>query len=104
MAFLSNLVVPYQFEKSKTLLNRTIYHIIYQYDNLVLFKGKKIIQEIKYWLVDFHQTVDKVAGNQHLQFTAEIWMNDENLPPSLKKDRFQITTNKKLTFLDMKMS
>ena len=42
--FLVDLVAPYIFEKLKTLLNWTTYHGIYQYDGLVVFKGKNIIQ------------------------------------------------------------
>ena len=83
-------------------MNRTTYHGIYRYDGLVVPKGNNSIQEIKYWLVDFHQTVDKAAGNQYLQFSAEIYMNDKNPPPSAKKDKVKIMTNKKFHFLDMK--
>ena len=69
-----------------------------------MFKGKKIVQEIKDWLVEFQQTVDKAGGNQHLQFTKEICTNDKNPPPSAKEDRVQIVTNDKFPFFDMKMS
>ena len=61
---------------------------------MVVFKGKKSVQNIKNWLVEFQQTVEKGAGNQHLQFTAEIWMNGTNLPLSAKKYKVQIVTNK----------
>ena len=63
---LANLVVSYLFEKSKEILNRTTYPGIYCDDGLVVFKGKKGIQEIKYCLAEFQQIVDKLAGNQHL--------------------------------------
>ena len=43
------------------------------------------------------------AGNQHLQFTAEIWTNDAKLPLPEKEDRNQVPTNNKFPFLDMKM-
>ena len=67
----------------------------------MVFKSKKKIQGIKDWLKYFQQTVDKAAGNQHLQFTAEIWTNNKNLPPSDKKDRSQIYPDDGLTVLDM---
>ena len=54
--------------------------------------------------MEFQQTMDKAADNQNLQFTAEIWTNDKNTPPSAKKDRVQIVTGNKFPFLDMKMS
>ena len=47
--------------------------------------------------------MDNTEGNHHLQFTAQIWTNDENLAPSSKKDKFQIVMNKEFPFLDMKM-
>ena len=58
----------------------------------MVFKGRKSIKEIKYWLDEFQKIVDKAAGNQHLQFTAEIWKLDENPPPQAKEDRVQIVT------------
>ena len=70
MDFLVNLVASYLFEKGKTLLNPKTYLGIYPDDSLVAFKGKKSVQEIKYWLAEFQQTVDKAAGNQHIQLTA----------------------------------
>ena len=71
---------------------------------MLVFKGKKSVQDIKKWLAEFQQTVDKVSGNQSLQFTAEIWTNDTNLPLPAKEDKVQIVMNKKFPFLDMKMS
>ena len=45
-----------------------------------------------------------MVDNQHLQFTAKIWKNVTNLPPSEKKDRVQIMKNYEFPFLDIKMS
>ena len=42
--YLADLVAYYLFEKFKALLNRTIYHGIYQGDGLVVFKGKKSVK------------------------------------------------------------
>ena len=91
-AFLANLVASYLFENAKAHFYPTIYHGIYIDYGLVVFKGKNSVREIKYWLEKFQQTVDKAAGNQHLQFTAEIWKPDENPPPQAKEDRVQILT------------
>ena len=49
-AFLADLVASYLFEKSKLNFRPTIYHGIYRYDSMVVFKGKKKEIEIKYWL------------------------------------------------------
>ena len=104
MDFLTNLVVSYLFEKSKTLLNRTTYHSIYQDCDMSVFKGKKSVQDIKNWLVKFQQTLNKLAGNQHFQFTVEIWKNDTNLPLPTKEDKVQVLTNEKFPFLGIKIS
>ena len=47
--------------------------------------------------------MDKAAGNQNLQFTAEIYTDDEKLPPASKKNKVQIVANDKFPFLNMKM-
>ena len=70
----------------------------------MVFTGKKITREIKDWLEEFQQTVNKASGNQHLKFTAEIWENEENSPTPAKEERFQIETKDEFPFLDMKMS
>ena len=44
------------------------------------------------------------SGNQHLQFTAEIWTNEANSLTPDKEYRVQILTIDEFPFLDMKMS
>ena len=102
--FLSDLVASYLFEKTKANFRPTIYHRIYRDDGLVVFKGRRKASEIKDWLKEFQQTVNKAAGNQHLQFTEEIWTKEENSQLSTKEERVQIMTNGEFPFLDMKMS
>ena len=84
-SFLADLVASYLFEKSKANFHPTIYHGIYIYDGLVVFKGKKNSREIKYWLENYQQTMNKSTGNQHLQFTAELCMTEDNSPTPVKK-------------------
>ena len=48
--------------------------------------------------------MNKAAGNQHLQFTAEICTKEENSLSPAKEEIFQIVTNDKFPFLEMKMS
>ena len=81
--FLVDLVASYLFEKAKANVRPTIYHGIYRDGGLVVFKGKKKASEIKDWLEYFQQTVNKSAGNQHLQSTAGICTKEDNsLTPS----------------------
>ena len=70
LSFLSDLVASYLFDKAKALLNPKFYHGVYQDYSLVVFKRKKSVKEIKDWLEKFHQTVNRAAYKQHLQFTA----------------------------------
>ena len=81
-----------------------IYHGIYRYDGLVVFTGKRKASKIRDWLEEFQQTVNKAAGNQHLQFTEEIWTKEENPQTPAKEEIIQIETNDELPFLDMKIS
>ena len=103
-AFLADLVASYLFDKSSPIFRPTIYHGIYQYDGLVVFKGKKETSEIKDWLEKFQQTVNLAAGNQHLKYTAEIWTDGANPPTPENKYRVQIVAKDEFPFLDMKMS
>ena len=102
--FLADMIASYLFEESKSNFRPTIYHGIYRDDGLVVFKGKKKASEIIYWLEEFQQKVNKAAGNQHLHFTAEIWMTEDNSPTPGKEERVQIVMNGEFPFLDMKMS
>ena len=70
LEFLADLVASYLFEKAKANFCLTTYHVIYRDDGLVVFKGEKKEREIRDWLEEFQQTVNKAAGNQHLNFTA----------------------------------
>ena len=48
--------------------------------------------------------MDRAVGIQHLQFTAEIWTTDTDLPLRAKDNKVQVVTNYELPFLYMKMS
>ena len=60
---LADLVASYLFEIVKAILNPKTYHGIYLDDGLVVFKGNKSVNEIKNWLEEFQQTVNRAAGN-----------------------------------------
>ena len=79
--FLADLVASYLFEKAKANFCPTIYHGIYRDDGLVVFKGKTKTSKIRDWLEEFQQTVNKAAGNQHLQFTGG-GMDERREPPN----------------------
>ena len=70
---LGDLVESYLLETLKIHFRHTIYHSIYNNDDLLVFKGKKMVQYIRDWLGGFKNIVNNSAGNQQLQFTAKIW-------------------------------
>ena len=70
----------------------------------MVFTGNKSAREVKDWLEYFQKTVNKAAGNQHLQFTAEIWTAEEKSPTPANEERVQIVTNDEFLFLDMIIS
>ena len=47
--------------------------------------------------------MNRAEGNQHLQFTAEIWTTDAKPPLPEKYYRVQVVMNDEFLFLDMKM-
>ena len=80
-----------------------IYQGIYSDDILVVFKGKKNVQDVKYWLEAFQHIVYKAEGNQLLQFIAVIWTNDTNLPLYENKYRVQMCASNGFLFLYINM-
>ena len=80
-----------------------MWHDIYEYDGLVLFKGKKSVYKIRYWLEYFQNMVNKSADNQRVQFTTKIWTSDKSLLPFEKKEKFQISAADELPLLGMNM-
>ena len=101
---MADLVASYLFEKAKANFCPKIYHGIYRDGGLVVFKVKKKSSEIKDWMKEFQQTVNTSSGNQHLQFTAEIWTNEANSLIPAEEDQVQIVTNDEFPFLEIKMS
>ena len=90
------------FKKVKANFHPTTYHKIYRYDGLVVFTGKSNAKEVKIGL-KVSATLNKAERNQHLQFTAEIWMTKKNSPTPAKEEIVQIVTNNKFPFLELKM-
>ena len=88
--FLSNLVASYLFlRKPMIFSNQKNYHGIYQDYGLVVFRVKKSVKEIKYWLEEFQQTVNRSVGNQQLQFNADICTTDANTPSLQERTIFK---------------
>ena len=84
LTLLSNLVASYLFEKAKAHFYSTIYHGIYRDDGLVVFKVKKSVKEIKYWLDEFQQIVDK-AGETNTSNSPQKFGNPMRTRPLKQK-------------------
>lgn len=65
-AFLSDLVISYLFTKYNTLFRPDLYHGIYQYDRLLVFRCNNIPKEITYWLDSFQRKLNSTEGSHHL--------------------------------------
>ena len=59
-------------------------------DELVSFKSKRSVDDMRGWLEEFQRKLDEAAGNHGLQFISEIYTIDKNLPQSQNKDKVQI--------------
>ena len=103
-AFLADLVDSYFFEKAKYKFHLIKDHVINRDDGMVVFTGERNTKEVRDWLNEFQQTINESKGNQHLQFTAEIWTTKKNSPTLAKYEIFQSVTDDEFPFLDMKIS
>ena len=65
--FLADLVASYLFEKCSNQFKEVLWKGIYKDDGFLVFKGKKLLSDIKRWREDFPSTVNKIAGNGYLQ-------------------------------------
>ena len=60
---------------------------------MLVFKGKKSLSEIKKWREDFQSKVNKIAGNEYLQFICKIWMPNTSLSRDKQDYILEIATN-----------
>ena len=98
--FLADLVASYLFEKFSNKIKEVLWKGIYRDDGLLVFKGKKSLSDIKRWREDFQSRVNKIAGNEYLQFTCEIWMPNPR-PSKYKKDYVSEIATKTFPYLDL---
>ena len=79
----------------------TKYHGIYRDDGFIVFEGIKKKKEMNNWLEIFQWRVDKIAESECLQFTMEVWGEDDD--PSIINEKLIFVNEKYLTYLDMEM-
>ena len=93
-------IIPQYGQIQQNTMQISLYSI-YKDDGLVVFNGKKRVKEIKNWSEEFQKTVNRSAGNQHLQFNAEICTPKVNHSLPVEKERVQTVENVKFPFLDI---
>ena len=99
-AFLADLVTSYLFEKCYNQFKEVLRKGIYRDNGFLLFKGKKSLSEIKIWREDFQVRVNKIAGNEYLQFTFDLWMPN-TIPSRNKQDNVQEIVSNNFPYLDL---
>ena len=67
----------------------------------MIFEDAKSKREINEWLLTFQNKVDEIAECNCLQFTAEVWMIEEDT--RVKNDNLSIVNDKYFPYLDMEM-
>ena len=67
---------------------------------MLVFKGKKSLSEIKRRRDDFQSGVNKISGNEYLQFTCVIWMPNVS-PPRDKQDNVLEIASDTFLYLDL---
>ena len=63
--FLADLVASELFEKCNNQFKKFLWKGIYKDNRLLVFKDKKLLQEIKRWRYDFQSRLNKIADNEY---------------------------------------
>ena len=88
-----DIVSSYLFDKFNNQFKEVIWKGIYRYDELLVFKSKKSLSEIKRWRDDFQIRVNKIKGNEYLQFMCKTWMPNSILSRDKQDNVSEISTN-----------
>ena len=88
-----DIVSSYLFDKFNNQFKEVIWKGIYRYDELLVFKSKKSLSEIKRWRDDFQSRVNKIKGNEYLQFMCKTWMPNAILSRDKQDNVSEISTN-----------
>ena len=51
---------------------------IYRDDGIAIFQGGFCADKINHWLSNFQSEINKVAGNDFLQFTMDVWCKTQH--------------------------
>jgi len=103
-AWLADLAMAFLLETmDQRVLDETKYFGIYRDDGLAVFPGTWTQKETADWLSKFQSSINDIAGNDKLSFTAEIWTPGGNPAPKID-GKVGIHTANQFPFLDMELS
>ena len=99
---LADLVATYIFKVTNNQFKGFMWIGIYRDDGILVLKGRRSISEIRIWRDKFQEKVDKIAGNDYLQFTCETW-NPCGFLSRNKTETTSMVTYKVFPFLDLEL-
>jgi len=103
-AWLADLAMAFLLEMmDQSVLDETKYFGIYQDGGLAVFPGTWSQTETADWLSKFQGSINDIAGNNKLSFTAEIWTPGGNPAPKIR-GKVGLHTANEFPFLDMELS
>jgi hypothetical protein len=70
--------MAFVMDNARNLFDELKYDGIYRDDGFAVFNGVKTTGEVAEWLSRFQARLDKLAGSNYLQFTAEVWGADKD--------------------------
>ena len=110
LAFLSNLLVAFVFKElnSKMFVDNFLLNKIHRDDGMLVTKENWDAKRFATWIQLFQKEVNELLQTDKLQFTLDIWMNNdkENICDDIESLDGKVTINKTnvFPFLDMKMA
>lgn len=108
-AWLADLVMAFILDTMDESVQQELHFLqFYRDDGIGVFKGTKTATQVEQWLSSFQDEVDRIAGNNFLRFTADVWVSSKQ--SELKGDttklsrQIKVHDNDQFPFLDMQLS
>ena len=102
-AWLADLVGAFVLEKTKKSFKNTRYHGLYRDDGFAVFKSNLSFEEICNWREDFQNNVNKITGGDYLQFTCDVWKQEELEPKTSSNKKVTLNNEDSFPYLDMEL-
>ena len=83
-------------------LKEVLRRVIYRDDGLLVFKGRRSMSDIRICRGNFQEKVDKISGNDQLQFTCDTCYLGAS-PSRNETKNTSMVTEKLFLFLDLEL-